>query len=121
MKRVFRSVDDFTLEAFRASRNLMDRPGGRELAEEIRRSSSRCGGCLVAASAAAAGSTEAHRQLERARRGLLEARYFLYVARRLGLLDLRVYRQLASRQDVALRELEPLLRVGREEETVRPP
>jgi hypothetical protein len=36
-------------------------------------------------------------------------RYYLYLARRLGCLDLKAYRQLTALQDIALRELGSVL------------
>ena len=106
--RAFRATDAFALEVIVASRAL-DRGEGAGLARDIRTVAARCGGALVAATAGPAPSRET---LEGARAGLFEIRYYLYLARRLGFLDLRRYRDLAARQDAALRELEGLLEGG---------
>ena len=103
--RAFRATDAFALEVIVASRAL-DRGEGAGLARDIRTVAARCGGALVAATA---GPGPARETLEGARAGLLEVRYYLYLARRLGFLDLRRYRELAARQDSALRELDALL------------
>jgi hypothetical protein len=103
--RAFRATDAFALEVIVASRAL-DRGEGAGLARDIRTVAARCGGALVAATSGAAASRET---LEGARAGLFEIRYYLYLARRLGFLDLRRYRDLAARQDAALRELDGLL------------
>lgn len=110
--RAFRATDAFALEAFQAMQAL-GRTEGAALAREIRRVAARSGGALVAASAASPGEPAERRALESARSGLLEVRYYLYLARRLGFLELRRYRRLASQQDAALRELDGLLDPGR--------
>jgi four helix bundle protein len=117
--RAFRAADAFTLEAVRLARQL-GRRNGDGLADEIRRTAVLSGGAVVAASASRAGGPVERRCLETARVGLLEGRYYLYLARRLGLVDLRRYRQLASSQDAVLREVEALLTAG-EPETPGPP
>jgi len=101
--KAFRAADEFAVEAFRATRGFSSGDGG-VLAAEIRRATVRAGGALVAASW---GPGE-ERSLAVARSGLLEARYYLSLARRLGLLEARSYRHLGTRQDAALRELEAL-------------
>lgn len=106
--RAFRATDAFAVEAFQAMRTL-GRTEGEGLAREIRRVAARSGGALVAASASAPGEPDERRGLEVARAGLLEVRYYLYLARRLGFLELKRYRQLASHQDAALRELDGLI------------
>jgi len=106
--RVFRATDAFTVEAYRIA-GLLRHPG---LAAEIRRAVVRSGGALVAASASEPGSSLEREHLERARTSLAEGRYYLYLARRFGVLDLKRYRSLTVRQDAALRELQDLL-VGR--------
>lgn len=103
--RAFRATDAFALEVIVASRAL-DRGEGAGLARDIRTVAARCGGALVAAASGPAASRET---LEGARAGLFEIRYYLYLARRLGFLDLRRYRDLTVRQDAALRELDALL------------
>jgi len=118
--RAFRATDAFALETYRVSR-FLDSKTHRSLVDEIRRAVVRSGGALVAASAADPGGADERRYLERARRGLLEGRYYIYIARRIGLLDLKRYRSLTVRQDVALRELDELLGPRTSEEAVRPP
>jgi four helix bundle protein len=106
--RAFRAADEFAVETYRVSRTLNQRlhPG---LIDEIRRAAVRSGGALVAASGSPAGGATERRLLEQARTGLLEGRYYLNIARRIGLLDLKRYRGLTTRQDVALRELDAIL------------
>lgn len=106
--RAFRATDAFALEAFQAVRAL-GKSEGEMLAREIRRVAARSGGSLVAASAATPGGEAERRGLEVARTGLLEVRYYLYLSRRLGYLDIKRYRALVTQQDAALREVEALL------------
>jgi four helix bundle protein len=106
--RAFRATDHFALAAYQTARTFA-RPEGDELAREIRRAVARSGGALVAAASAVGDDPGARRSLETAHRGLLEIRYFLYLARRLGLVDLKRYRQVTTLQDAALRELASLL------------
>ena len=106
--RAFRAADQFALATWQAVRGF-NRPEGETLAEEIRRAVARSGGSLVAAASAREGDGAALRSLENAHRGLLEIRYFLYLARRLGCLDLKRYKDLAALQEAALRELSSLL------------
>lgn len=106
--RAFRVMDSFALEAYLAAR-LIRGLDGETLAREIRRVVARCGGALVAACAAPTGGDAERQLLETVRSGLLEARYYLYLARRLGFFDLKQYRSLTSRQEPALREVESLL------------
>ena len=106
--RAFRATDAFTLEAFQAARAI-GRGDGEALAREIRRAAARSGGAIVAASAGDGASGANRGAIESARSGLLELRYYLYLARRMGLLDIKKYRQLAVRQDAALREIDTLL------------
>jgi len=101
----FRAADAFAQEAFRAARGLSRREG-EDLAREIRRTAALSVGAVVAAGAVPAGGARARELLQTARSGLIEGRYYLYLARRLGLLDLRRYRAVATRQDAALREVE---------------
>jgi four helix bundle protein len=106
--RAFRATDHFVLSVYQAVRGFT-RPEADELSREIRRAVARCGGALVGASASPDDDPDARRALAAAHRGLLEIRYFLYLARRLGCLDLKRYKQLATLQDAALRELAQLL------------
>ncbi len=106
--RAFRVTDQFALAAWQAARSFA-KPEGESLAREIRRSVARSGGCLVAAASAPPGDDAGRRSLESAHSGLLEIRYFLYLARRLGCLDLKKYKELAHLQEAALRELGSLL------------
>ena len=108
-RRAFRVADGFTLEAWCAVRRLGG-PEGTLLAGEIRARLARAGASLLAASAAAPGSPEEGRGVGDARRGLLEARYLLYLARRVGALDLKAYRRLTSAHDGADRDLAALAR-----------
>jgi len=98
----FRATDAFAVEAYRVAGTLRD----GSLGEAIRRTAITAGAAVVSASAAVPASVAAAAHLERAREALLEGRYFLYLARRFGLLDVRQYRGLALRQDSALREIE---------------
>jgi len=106
--RAFRATDHFAVSVYQAVKSFT-RPEGEDLAREIRGAVARSGGALVAAASAQEDDPEAARALARAHRGMLEIRYFLYLARRLGCLDLKRYRQLATLQDAALRELAALL------------
>jgi four helix bundle protein len=106
--RAFRAADQFALAAWQAVR-AFNRPEGETLAAEIRRAVARSGGALVAAASAKEGDDAALRALQSAHQGLLEIRYFLYLARRLGCLDLKRYKDLAALQESALRELSSLL------------
>lgn len=104
----FRATDAFAVEAYRACRTI-PKAAGAGLAREIRRTAVRSGGALVAASTSRPGGREERACLERARSALVESRYYLYLARRFGLLDVKSYRALTVRQDAALRELATLL------------
>ncbi len=106
--KAFRAVDAFAIEAFRAARRLRGEDW-RDLSREIRRTVARGGGALVAASAGDDGREGERKRLEAARAYLAESRYYLYLARRLGILDVRGYRGLCSRHDSAAREIELLL------------
>lgn len=107
--RAFKATDAFAIEAYRISRALTA-SAHDGLAGEIRRQAVRCGGALVAAAASQPGGKDERRLLERARVSLIQGHYCLYLARRLGLIDLKLYRALGVRQDAAIRELETLLR-----------
>jgi four helix bundle protein len=107
--RAFRATDQFALATWQAVR-AFNRPEGESLAQEIRRAVARSGGSLVAAASAPEGDADARGAFQRAHSGLLEIRYFLYLARRLGCLDLKRYKELSTLQEAALRELESLLR-----------
>lgn len=106
--RAFRATDHFALAVWQAVRAFA-RSEGESLAKEIRRSIARSGGALVAAASVPVGDEAARRALQSAQQGLLEIRYFLYLARRLGCLDLKKYKELATLQEAALRELASLL------------
>ncbi len=103
----FRATDAFAMAAVKAAADL-SRSACPELAVEIRRLVLRGGGALVASTCAPPGEDE-RVLLAAARDRLSEARYALYLARRLGALDLRRYRVLAAQQDAALREVAALL------------
>jgi four helix bundle protein len=110
--RVFKATDAFAVDAYSATRGF--KRGRRSgLASEIRRTAVASGSAIVAASASEPGSEQELGHMQRARSSLIEGRYYLYLARRFGMLDQKHYRALASRQDTALRELEGLLRPAR--------
>lgn len=104
--RAFRAVDDYVLDAFRVTRSFGSGEG-EWLAEQIRRTVARAGGHLVAGTAGGPGP-RASAAIEDARAALAESRFYLYLARRLGVLDLRQYRMLAGRHDSALAETQRL-------------
>jgi len=106
--RAFRATDHFVLSVYQAVR-AFTRPEGDDLGREIRRAVARSGGALVAAASARVEDDAGRQALLAAQRSLFEIRYFLYLARRLGCLDLKRYRQLSTLQDAALRELAALL------------
>ena len=88
-------------------------PRAESLAREIRRAVARSGGSLVAAASAPGRGRGRHvARSQNAHQGLLEIRYFLYLARRLACLDLKKYKELSALQEAALRELASLLRLG---------
>ena len=105
---MFRAADAYAVEVVRAAQRIGE---GRDasLLKELRRSALRCGGALVAASVARPRSASAQSALESAQSSLAEGRYFLYLARRFGVLDARGYRSLKLRQEAAFRELGGLL------------
>ena len=76
----FRAVDAFAVDAWKVARQLA-RGDGDALSQELRAQVARCGGALA------------------------RCRFALYLARRLGLVDLRAYRALSARGDAAAREL----------------
>jgi four helix bundle protein len=117
--RAFKAADAFALEAYRASAT-MSTQHAQVLIDAIRRVALRSGGALVAASGRASGGPQERTLLERAHSELIEGRYYLYLARRLGLLDVKRYRGLTTRQDVALREIDALLQVF-DETSEKPP
>ena len=88
----FRAVDAFAVDAWKVARQ-MARGDGDALSAELRAQVARCGGALLAS------------QHDEARDALARCRFALYLARRLGLLDLRAYRALSLRGDAAAREL----------------
>lgn len=104
----FRAVDAFALEVFQALRGLSHGEHERFLSDELRRSVARGGGALVGATAAVPGGPVERRCLEQVRAELLEARYYVFLARRLGVFDSRTYRGLTGRHDAALREVDRL-------------
>jgi four helix bundle protein len=106
--RAFRAADAFAVEAYRVSVAL-PAAGARGLIDSIRQIALRSGSALAAAAASSPGAAEERRLVEQARNGLLEGRYYLYLARRLGLLDTKRYRGLTLRHDAAMREIDALL------------
>lgn len=107
--RAFKATDAFVVEAFRLTATF-EGAAGRDLGREIREAAGRCGGALVAASVASAGDPSERRCLALARERLAEGRYYLYLARRLGLIDVARYRTLMTRHDAATRELDHAFR-----------
>jgi hypothetical protein len=65
-RKMFRSVDHFTVETFKTARS-MDREAGSDLGRELRRLCSASGGALVAASGFDAGGEEEQRLLASSR------------------------------------------------------
>ena len=106
--RAFRAIDAFAIEAYEVAR-LVRQQDGEALAGEIRRNVARTGGAFVSACAQEAGSSAEREALAAARARLLEGRYPLYLARRLGFFDVRRYRSISARHDAALREIDVLL------------
>lgn len=101
----FRATDSFAVEAYRAATSMRAGPSA-PLADEIRRTALAAGGAVVAASASEGCTAVEREHLARARSALIEGRYYLYLARRFGLIDGKLYRTLTMRQDSAIRELE---------------
>lgn len=107
--RAFKATDAFVVEAFRLTA-AFEGPAGRDLGREIRETGARCGGALVAASVSSVGEPSERRWLAIAHERLAEGRYYLYLARRLGLIDIARYRTLMTRHDAATRELDHAVR-----------
>jgi hypothetical protein len=106
--RAFRAMDAFALETYQALRgNAGAEADG--LFREIRGCVARVGGELIGACSTTAGSDTERLGLLSARRALFEARYQLYLARRLGFIDLRRYRAATLRQEALLKEVLGLL------------
>ena len=118
--RAFKATDAFAVEAYRLSASWPS-SAPSDVVQAIRRVALRSGASLVAATANPVGGPDERRLLERARSELSEGRYYLYLARRLGLLDMKRYRGLTARQDVALRELDSLLQLPAPAEQNPPP
>jgi hypothetical protein len=117
--RAFRAADALAVETYRVLAAASGSASG-SLVAAIRRTALRSGGALVAA-AASNGGPGAQRHLERAWEQLAEGRYYLYLARRLGLLDAKGYRGLTTRHEAATREIEALLRAGNDPPPARSP
>ena len=105
--KAFRVVDHFVLEGCKAASGLRG-ASGDGLARDLRAALARAGSALLGASACGRGSAREAALLEEARARLVEATYVLYLARRLGLLELRPYRALAGVGEAAGRELAAL-------------
>jgi hypothetical protein len=103
----FRAADAFATAAAKTARGL-DPAAGGALAAEILSRVLQCGAALLRASEASRGSDGELDALVTAERGLVEARYALYLARRVGVLDLRRYRGLSAQHDAAAREIHVL-------------
>ncbi len=98
----FRAADAWVVATWEAAAAMA--PGTGDLAREFRRGSLDCGSALVAA--AQCGEEEEHQgYVERARSRLMEARYLLYLSRRLGSIDSKRYKILTVKLDRALREV----------------
>jgi hypothetical protein len=118
--RLFRSADVFVVEAFRAAQSLRAVDAGI-LGDEIQRLLVEGGAALAAAASARVDRQGDEPRLRDAKRCLEAARYALYLARRLGKLDLRRYRQLAILEDAALRDMERLNPQARPDPHARAP
>lgn len=105
--QAFRAVDTFAVEAYRAT--APGQASDPTLREGLRRAASRAGAAVVAASMAPPGHAGERSWLARAREHLAEARYHVYLARRVGIIEARTYRALAARHDAAQRQLAALL------------
>lgn len=103
-KKAFRAADAFVVEAWKACRR-MSGDDSETLAGSIRSRIGGAGAALVAASSAEPGGSVEGRRLGDARERLLQARYLLYLARRLGALDLASYRRLTAAHEAADRDL----------------
>ena len=79
-------------------------PGTSDLARELRRGALDCGSALVAATQCG-DAAENQGYVQRARSRLMEARYLLYLCRRLGSIDSKRYKTLTVKLDRALREV----------------
>ena len=99
----FRAIDAYTIEAYRLAGSMPRRPEAAEIGAEIRRSAARTGAAVVAGTATEGDSER--RWFDQARGALAEGRYYLYLARRFGLIDSRSYRAVAVRLDAAMKEL----------------
>ncbi len=103
----FRATDAFACAAARAAAGLTG-PAGEALRAEVFGGLLRCGAGLLLASESPRGSGAEVAALEGVARALARTRYALYLARRLGTLDVRCYRSLAARRDAAAREVRAL-------------
>lgn len=109
--RAFRALDAWAVEACHTALLVgQNQKEGSGIGGEILRAVARAGGALVAACGCDPGSPGESDELEISRARLLEARYHLYLARRLGLFDVRRYKALTVRQEAALREIQTLLK-----------
>ena len=98
----FRATDAWVVAAWEAAAAMA--PGTADLSRRLRQGALDCGACLVAA-AQCNGDDHEPSYVSQARSRLLEARYVLYLGRRLGSIDAKRYRHLSGRLDRALREL----------------
>ncbi|NIM01080.1 MAG: four helix bundle protein [Acidobacteria bacterium] len=98
----FRAGDAWVVASWEAAAALA--PGTGELARRMRRGALDCGCALVAAAQCSAGE-DRRGYIERAHGSLMEARYLLYLAKRVGSLDSKRYKALTTRLDRALREI----------------
>jgi len=108
----FRAADQYALEVWQVARSFPRSDEGERLGRELRRTASRAAGALVGSAATSPSDVRGRIAIEGAREALLESRYYLYLARRLGVLDLKKYRHLAARHDSALRSVDAILPPG---------
>lgn len=98
---LFRAVDGLLLDVFRESMRW-PRDGGSEVAAEVRRLAVRCGAGLVGATTPGASTSPGVRAVLVS---LGELRYGLYLARRLGWVSIRDYRNFNERHEAVVRRV----------------
>jgi len=98
----FRTADAWVVAAWEAAAAMA--PGSGELARQLRSGALDCGSALVAA-AQCDERVDQQPYLKRARSRLLEARYLLYLSKRLGSIDAKRYKMLTLKLERALRDV----------------
>jgi hypothetical protein len=98
----FRTADTWVVAAWEAAAAMA--PGSGELARQLRSGALDCGSALVAAAQFGEQADQAP-YLKRARSRLLEARYLLYLSKRLGSIDAKRYKMLSLKLERALRDV----------------